>query len=97
MGLSPEQMAAVTLGEFEQMAERFGAALRVLRDAQSLFAPVGAPAPVVEIGPPTSLTPQNPMPPTPVQWSPAELAEKERMRRQRLAEMPENIRRLEET
>lgn len=44
--MKPRDMSAITLGEFEEMAKRFGAALTVLRDAQALMgaqSPAAAP------------------------------------------------------
>lgn len=59
MPLTAKQMSAITLGEFEEMAKRFGAALTVLRDAQALM------------GAQVSTAPQNaapaPLKPSPIQ------------------------------
>lgn len=46
MPLSPKQLAGVTLGEFEEMARRFGAALSVLKDAQGMLGGAAQAAPV---------------------------------------------------
>lgn len=40
MALTPEQIASLTLGELEAIAERFAAAVDTIKTAQSLIAPV---------------------------------------------------------
>jgi len=44
MGLSEDQKKAMTLGEFEELAARFGAALSVFKEAQALLGAQATPA-----------------------------------------------------
>jgi hypothetical protein len=90
----------MTLAELEAVAARFKAALSVLSEARALLGGQ------TEVAPPGSIgrrfveqmagqageTPQST-----VEWTPAELAEREKLRRARIAELPENIRKLEES
>ena len=93
--MTPEQMSAITLGELEALADRAAKALSVLREAQALMGGVAVAQP--------SAAPINARPPTlgvisapPPQWTPSELAERERLRRLATGpELPEEIERLE--
>jgi hypothetical protein len=63
VALSEEQKRAMTLGEFEELASRFGAAVSVFKEAQALLgAPVSvtqnAPTPVMPARPPSRLDPE---------------------------------------
>lgn len=83
--MTPEELSKTTLEDLEQLAARFSAALAVIKEAQLLINVKSlvnpVPAPVVA---------------TNIQWSPAELAEREKLRQQRFqaeqAELPEYMR-----
>lgn len=89
--MTPEQLSSMTLAEFESVAARFSSALKVLNEARALMggaAPEAAPVAAVA-------TRHAPVPV--VQWSPAELAERERLRQARIAAMPADIQAAEAT
>lgn len=62
--LTPAQVNALTLGELESMAARFGAAVATIKEAQALLgAPAAAPVSVVSTAPaaaPVSRIPERP-------------------------------------
>lgn len=90
--MTPEQMSAVTLGEFEAMATRLEAAAKQIRDAMALLG--GAPAAVAV--PVAAPAPASKVPVRSVEWTPAELAERQRLARlARGPELPEDIERME--
>lgn len=91
-----EAMGRMTLAELEAVASRFEAAVKIIREAQALLGPAGgARENVAE--PPLRRTPGPPLPPpTAPNWTPAELAERARLKQQFNAGLPENIKALEE-
>lgn len=73
MGMSPEQLGALTIAELEKAAERVAAALAVLREAGA-WRPEVAPTPVAEAPAPAP----RPIPVRPI-LSVAERAERSRL------------------
>ena len=83
--MSPEQLGAMTLADAEALAARLESAARTIRDAMSLMGG-GVPQTMESIARGPMLTMGvNRGPPSAIEWTPAELAERERLRAQRLA------------
>ena len=92
MAIAPAQMGEMTLHDIEALAARFGAAVATIRQAQALLGPAGG---AREDSEPTSRKTAGPPSPSP-NWTAAELAERERLKRQFHAGLPEDIKAQEE-
>jgi hypothetical protein len=116
MGMTPEQLGAMTLADAEALATRLESAARTIRDAMALMGggPVsgmgawaqGAPKSIADLPPTQPAAPaQDLVRPSlgpvmtnkgPVALTAEEQARKAALRAERLAELPDNIRALEE-
>lgn len=80
MGLTPEQIGALTLVDLEAIGERFGSALKTIRDAQALLG--GGPVAIATTGIAAPVAPVRHLPPTRT-MTPLTPGEAEEMARQR--------------
>lgn len=77
MALTAEQLGQMTLADAEALATRLESAARTIRDAMALMG--GAPS----VSSPVVLHNASATPAPVVQWTPEEMAERERLRRER--------------
>lgn len=86
MGMTAEEMGRMTLADLEAMAERFGAAVKTIRDAQALLGGGHMRSPEgfvpVQIDGVTHAVPQAPRAAPVVFFSPSEQAERAKLLQQ---------------
>lgn len=83
--MTPADIGKLTLDEVQAIADRAQSTLSALRAVMSLLPGVGG---VAVVSAPSAPAETNK---GPIAWSPEELAQREAIRQQRMAEMPERV------